>query len=199
MHMKNIVVFASHNGSDLQAVIDGCREGKIAGRVAAVISNNNDAYALKRAGIAGIDGFCLNSALYPDETLFDRKTLEVLEKYDADIIFLAGYLKKIGPLVLQKYENRIFNIHPALLPKYGGRGMYGMNVHKAVIEAGEEFTGVTIHKVTADYDAGGIVKQAKIPVLKDDTPGTLAARVLELEHRFIVEVLSEICLNENYL
>jgi len=190
--MKKIAVFASHNGSDLQAVIDGCKAGKIDAAVCCVISNNADAYALQRAKDVGIDPFCINSSLYPDTDELDKVTLAILKKHGADLILLAGYLKKIGLPVLRAYENRIYNIHPALLPKYGGKGMYGINVHKAVIEAGEKFSGVTIHRVNAEYDSGDIVAQAKVPVLPGDTPETLAARVLEREHTFLVETLATI-------
>jgi len=192
MKIKKIAVFASHNGSDLQAVIDGCKAGKINAEVCCVISNNADAFALQRAKNAGIDAYCINTSLYPDADELDRVTLSVLKKHETDLILLAGYLKKIGEPILKVYHNRIFNIHPALLPKYGGKGMYGINVHKAVIEAGESFSGVTIHRVNAEYDSGDIVAQAKVPVLPDDTPEKLAARVLEREHTFLVETLSKI-------
>ncbi len=190
--MKKIAVFASHNGSDLQAVIDGCKAGKINASVCCVLSNNADAFALQRAKDAGIDTYCINASLYPDPDELDRVTLDILQKHETNLILLAGYLKKIGLPVLRAYENRIFNIHPALLPKFGGKGMYGINVHKAVIEAGETFSGVTIHRVNAEYDSGDIVAQAKVPVLPGDTPEKLAARILEREHTFLVEILSKI-------
>lgn len=118
--------------------------------------------------------------------------LEVLSKYNIEMIFLAGYMRMLHISVLEKYNNRIFNIHSALLPKFGGRGMYGMNVHTAVIEAKESETGVTIHRVNAEYDSGEIVAQTTVPVLENDTPEVLAARVLEREHKFLVEVISDI-------
>jgi len=116
----------------------------------------------------------------------------VLTKYNVDMIFLAGYMRMLHVSILEKYNNRIFNIHPALLPKFGGRGMYGMNVHTAVIEAKENETGVTIHRVSAEYDSGEIVAQTKVSVLENDTPEILAARVLEKEHEFLVEVIADI-------
>lgn len=192
MKIKRIAVFSSHNGSDLQAIIDGCRDGKIDAEVCCVLSNNPDAFSLQRAKNAGIDSYCVNASLYPNADELDRVTLEILQQHETDLIFLAGYLKKIGEPILKVYHNRIFNIHPALLPKYGGKGMYGINVHKAVIEANESFSGVTIHRVNAEYDSGDIVAQAKVPVLPQDTPETLAARVLEREHTFLVETLSKI-------
>ena len=118
--------------------------------------------------------------------------LSVLKEYGIEMIFLAGYMKKLPDKVLEKYDNRIFNIHPALLPKYGGRGMYGIHVHEAVIAAGDKESGVTIHRVNNRYDSGQIIRQASVPVLDGDTPDTLAARVLEREHEFLVEVISDI-------
>jgi len=188
----NIAVFASHNGSDLQALIDGCKDGKIKGKVCAVISNNPDAYALERAKNENIDNYCINTNLYPGKDEADEIILKILDSHSIDIIFLAGYLKKIGTLVLKKYEDRIFNIHPALLPKYGGKGMYGMNVHKAVIEAKEKFSGVTIHRVNEEYDDGDIIAQTYVDVLETDTPESLADRILEREHTFLVEIVNDI-------
>ncbi len=192
MKIKKIAVFSSHNGSDLQAVIDGCKAGKINAEVCCVISNNAGAFALQRAEDAGIDAYCINTSLYPDADEFDRVTLDILQKHETDFILLAGYLKKIGGPILRAYHNRIYNIHPALLPKYGGKGMYGINVHKAVIEAGEAFSGVTIHRVNAEYDSGDIVAQATVPVLIGDSPEALAARVLKREHTFLVEVFANL-------
>ena len=190
--MKNIAVLASGGGSDLQAIIDACKSGTLDARVRAVISNNGDSRALRRAESEGIAAFHLSSATVGNQDLLDGRILEVLHENEIHVVFLAGYLKKIGPAVLAAYENRIFNIHPSLLPKRGGRGMYGINVHKSVLEAGDTETGVTIHRVSGEYDSGGIVAQTKVTVLANDTPETLAARVLEREHVFIVETLSGI-------
>ena len=128
----------------------------------------------------------------PLEEVLSEDLLKVLVEYNVDMIFLAGYMRMLHVSVLEKYNNRIFNIHPALLPKFGGKGMYGMNVHNAVIEAGETETGVTIHRVNAEYDSGEIVAQTKVNVMENDTPEILAARVLEREHQFLVEVISDI-------
>lgn len=115
-----------------------------------------------------------------------KEILSVLSEYNVDMIFLAGYMRMLHLSILEKYNNRIFNIHPSMLPKFGGRGMYGMNVHNAVIEACETETGVTIHRVNVEYDSGEIVAQAKVKVQVDDTAEILAARVLEREHEFVV-------------
>jgi len=186
--MKNIAVFASHGGSDLQAIIDGCRAGKIPARVCVVISNNSNSRALERAKNESIPAFHLSEKNSPGS--LGEKTLEILQSHKTDIVFLAGYLKKIPAPVLEKYENKIFNIHPSLLPKYGGKGMFGINVHTAVLAANDAETGITIHRVSAEYDEGDILAQRKVPVHENDTPEILAARVLEQEHIFLVEFLS---------
>lgn len=188
----NIAVFASYGGSDLQAIIDGCKNNQINARVAVVISNNGDSMALQRAEAEGIPAYHLSAKKFGNEEALAAKILEILVRYNVEMIFLAGYMKMLHISVLEKYNNRIFNIHPALLPKFGGRGMYGMNVHKAVIEAKESETGVTIHRVNAEYDSGEIVAQTKVPVLENDTPEILAARVLDREHEFLVEVIVDI-------
>ena len=188
----NIAVFASHGGSDLQAIIDGCKSNKINAEVVAVISNNGDSMALRRALNEGVPAYYLSAKKFGSEETLAKEILAVLTTHNVDMIFLAGYMRMLHITVLEKYNNRIFNIHPALLPKFGGKGMYGMNVHTAVIEAKEKETGVTIHRVNAEYDSGEIVAQTKVPVLENDTPEILAARVLEREHSFLVEVLSDI-------
>lgn len=188
----NIAVFASHGGSDLQAIIDGCKNRKIDGKVCAVITNNSDALALERARKESIDNYHISANVYSNTDELDLKILEILESHNIDMIFLAGYLKKIGLSLLHKYDKRIFNIHPALLPKFGGKGMYGMNVHKAVIESKEKISGVTIHRVNDKYDSGDIVAQTQIDVLESDTPESLAAKILEREHTFLVEVVNDI-------
>ena len=188
----NIAVFASHGGSDLQAIIDGCKNHAIDAKVAVVISNNSDSMALQRAIKENIPNYHLSSKQYDSEELLAKKILQVLDEYSVDMIFLAGYMRMLHTSILEKYNNRVFNIHPALLPKYGGKGMCGMNVHNAVVSAKEKETGVTIHRVNAEYDSGEIVAQTVVKVNEDDTPETLAARVLEREHEFLVEVISDI-------
>ena len=188
----NIVVFASHAGSDLQAIIDGCKSNKINANVAVVISNNGGSKALERATSENIPAFHLSSTKYGSEEKLAEETLKVLEKYDVNMIFLAGYLRFLHPTILEKYKQRIFNIHPSLLPKYGGKGMFGVNVHKAVILAGEKETGITIHRVNAEYDGGEIIAQRVVKVFPTDTPEVLANRVLETEHKFLVEVIADI-------
>ncbi len=188
----NIAVFASHGGSDLQAIIDGCKSNKINAEVAVVISNNGDSMALQRAIKEGIDRYHLSTKTEGSEDLLAKRLLTLLEDYKIDMIFLAGYMRLLHVSILEKYHNKIFNIHPALLPKYGGKGMYGMHVHEAVVAAKEKETGITIHRVNSEYDSGEIVAQTKVTVLENDTAETLGARVLDREHEFLVEVISDI-------
>ena len=189
----NIAVFASGNGTDLQAIIDGCKKGLIDGRVCLVISNNKEANCLNRAKNDNIPNYYINSKNFDSKEDFEQRLLELLKDHDTDIVFLAGYLKMMPLSIINKYD--IYNIHPSLLPKFGGKGMYGINVHKAVLKAKEKETGVTIHKVNEEYDKGEIVGQVKVPVLSNDTAEILADRVLEKEHEFLVEILSKIAKN----
>lgn len=188
----NIAVFASHGGSDLQAIIDGCKNEQINATVVVVISNNKDSVALQRAKNENIPNFHMSAKKYGSEEILAKEILNILKQNDVDMIFLAGYMRLLHASILEKYDNRIFNIHPALLPKFGGKGMFGMNVHNAVIQAKEKETGVTIHRVNAEYDSGEIVAQTKVAVMENDTPEILAARVLHREHEFLVEVISSI-------
>ncbi len=188
----NIAIFASHDGSDAQAIIDGCKSKKIDAKVAVVISNNSDANVLNRARKDNIPAIHLSVKDYGTEAKLAKEILKVLKEYNIDIIFLAGYMKLLHSSILKKYHNRVFNIHPALLPKYGGKGMYGINVHIAVLENKEKETGVTIHRVNDEYDRGEIIAQTKVSVKKGDTPETLRDRVLIREHEFLVEVIGDI-------
>ena len=187
---------ASHNGSNLQAIVDACRSGELDAVPAVVVSNNGDSGALSRARTEGIPGRHLSSRTHPDLGELDAEIAQAMQTHGVDIVVLAGYLKKLGPKILADYHGRILNIHPALLPRYGGKGMYGMNIHEAVIAAGDEETGVSIHIVDGDYDTGRIVAQSRVPVEPTDTPQTLAQRVLKREHAFFPEVLQKIVTGE---
>jgi len=190
--MTNISIFASGGGSNLQAIIDACKSGKINATVSAIISNNSKSGAMERAKNEGIPAFHFSNKRIEDPAELEKAIFQTLQNASTDIIFLAGYMKKIGSSILQAYKGRIFNIHPSLLPEYGGAGMFGINVHKAVIEAGETETGITIHRVDPEYDTGEIIAQCTVPVLAGDTAETLAARVLEREHSFLVETLEKL-------
>jgi phosphoribosylglycinamide formyltransferase-1 len=187
-----LAFLASHNGSNMQAIIDACNSGKLACTPVLVISNNRDSGALARAQKEGIAWAHLSSQTHPDPAALDKAILEALQKHDAEWVVLAGYMRKLGEATLSAYQGRIVNIHPALLPKFGGQGMYGINVHRAVLAAGETESGATVHLVDGEYDHGAILAQRKVPVLSDDTPETLAQRVLSVEHQLYVDTLAEI-------
>ncbi len=176
----------------MQAIIDACCDGRLKAKPAVVISNNVSSGALERARCAGIAGYHLSRKKYPDLDSLDLVILQTLQRHDVNLVILAGYMQKIGPKVLITFKNRIVNIHPSLLPKFGGQGMYGMKVHEAVLAAGEKETGATVHLVSEEYDEGVILAQHKLPVERSDTPETLAARVLEVEHNLYVETLQKI-------
>ncbi len=176
----------------MQAVIDACKNRKINAKVVLVISNNSDAYALERAKKEKIDNYHVSEYKYKEG--FIDKLLELLAKYEIDLVLLAGYMKKLPKEIVERYK--VLNIHPALLPKYGGRGMYGERVHKAVLEAKEKESGCTVHVVDEHYDNGKILNQIKVPVLEDDTVETLAKRVLEQEHIIYVDTVKKILTKE---
>lgn len=182
---------ASHGGSNMQAIIDACKQGRLDAVPCVVISNNSDAMALDRAGKASIPRYHISARTHPGDAE-DRAILETLRAHGVDTVILAGYMKRLGPATLHAYRGRILNIHPALLPKFGGKGMYGARVHEAVLRAGEKTTGATVHVVNETYDAGPIVNQVSVPVLEGDTVESLAARVLTQEHALYVETLRRI-------
>lgn len=182
---------ASHGGSNLQAIIDACAAGRLEAEPRVVISNNSGAQALQRARDAGIPWCHISGRTHPGAAE-DAAILRTCRAHDVDTLLLAGYMKKLGPLTLAAFRGRILNIHPALLPKYGGEGMYGRRVHEAVLAAGETLSGATVHLVDDLYDHGPILAQRQVPVEPDDTPDSLAARVLIQEHQLYVETLQRI-------
>jgi len=188
----NLGFLASHNGSNMQAILDACKSGALSAVSSVIISNNSESGALIRAVKEGIPSFHLSGKTHPDPAALDRAILDELLKHEVDVVVLAGYMKRLGPATLRQYRGMVLNIHPALLPKFGGKGMYGIHVHQAVIETGERESGVTIHVVDENYDTGLIVAQERVPVLPEDTPETLAARVLACEHRLFPETLQKI-------
>src|ERR1700683_1468723 len=183
---------ASHGGSNVQAILDACRDGRLDAEPCVVISNNSDATVLDRAMTARIPGFHLSSHIHPDPNRLDEAILEVLEKHRVNLIVLAGYMKKLGPKTLARYRGRVLNIHPALLPKFGVQGMDGGRVHAAVLASGDKETGVTIHLVNEEYDRGKILAQKTVPVKPGDTAESLGARVLAAEHQIYVATLQRI-------
>lgn len=187
-----IGVLASHEGTTLQAILDACAAGEITAQVVTVISNNSDSGALRRARAAGTQAVHLSSKTHPEPGALDAAIIEALTAQQADVVMLAGYMKKLGPALLERYRGRILNTHPALLPKFGGHGMYGMRVHEAVLRAGETESGSSVHLVDAEYDTGRVLAQTQVPVETDDTPEALAQRVQAAERRLLVSVLGQI-------
>jgi phosphoribosylglycinamide formyltransferase 1 len=184
---------ASHGGSNMQAILDACAAGRIAAVPAVVISNNSESGALERARRARVPAYHLSSRTHQDPAALDREILRVLHDHGVTLVLLAGYMKLLGPATLDAYRGRILNIHPALLPKFGGQGMYGKRVHEAVLAAGETLTGASVHLIDERYDTGPILAQCQVPVLPDDTADALAARVLVEEHRLYAETVRKIC------
>ena len=204
--MKNVAVLVSGGGTNLQALIDYEKSrAECPYHIALVVSSTRHAYALERAAAAGIKAEVRSpySVLGADAAkASDRDTkrlavsdaiLELCSLNKIDIIVLAGYLSVLGGKIISEYEGRIINLHPALLPKFGGVGMWGHNVHEAVIAGGESESGCTVHLVDSGCDTGKILVQRKVPVLPGDTPESLAARIAPEEHKAIVEGLLAVC------
>jgi len=191
--MPNIAIFSSGEGTLLQAVIDAYTDGHLNMQPTIVISNNGRSKALIRASKAGLTAWHLCADHYfGSEEILDEVTAQLLDGFNIELVLLLGYMKKIGPAMLLQFPDQILNIHPALLPKHGGEGMYDMLVHQAVIKAGDTETGITIHVVDQEYDNGRIINQIKIPVGSEDTPEILRHKVRELESSFLIETLQEI-------
>ena len=178
--MLNILVCVSGGGTNLQAVIDALKDGRIRdARIAGVISNNRSAYALERARQNGIDAVCLSPKDFPDRAAFNRAFLEKVNEYAPDLIVLAGFLVNIPPEMIRAYPNRIINIHPSLIPSFCGVGFYGLKVHEAALARGVKITGATVHFVDEGMDSGPIILQKAVEVEKGDTPEVLQRRVME--------------------
>lgn len=184
--MLHLAVFASGRGSNLRSIQRAIDEQRLDARIAMVLSNRRDALALEFAAEAGFPAVTFAGIAAEEQPGF---ILDALATNEADFIALAGYMKLVPSRVIAAFRNRILNIHPALLPAFGGKGMYGHHVHEAVIASGSKVSGATVHIVDEEYDRGPIVLQRCVPVRDDDTPDTLAARVLETEHAIYPEAL----------
>ena len=189
--MKKIGILSSHNGSGFDTIIKACENKQLDAQVVVVISNNSNALVLKKAEEKNIPNFVVNATLYPQKDV-DETIVEFLKKYDCDMIFLSGYMKKIGKALLEAYPNAIINSHPALLPKFGGVGMYGSFVHEAVINAHEKESGCTIHFVNEHYDEGEYILQKSIELEKDETIQSLENKIKNLESVTIIEALNKL-------
>src|SRR5512136_918785 len=182
MQRIRIGVLASGSGTNLQSIIDACERGEIDGDVVVVISNVPDAFALERARKHGIDAYC-----FPHEGVtreqHEADVIECLEQHKVNLVCLAGYLRMLTPVFIDKYAGRLMNTHPALLPSFGGKGMHGLKVHQAVLDYGCKVSGCTIHFVTLEVDGGPIILQKAVPVQEGDTAEVLQERVLKEEHK----------------
>lgn len=191
--LKNIAVLASGRGSNFQAILTKIEEQVIPARIVCVISDNPQPPVFQIATAAGIPTHWLNRKQFATPEAYADFFLDLLKHYHTDLVVLAGYLKLIPAPVVRQFAGAILNIHPALLPNFGGQGYYGLKVHEAVLAAGVRVTGVTIHFVDEHYDTGAIIHQEKVPVLTGDTPESLAARVLTVEHRIYPQIIKAWC------
>jgi phosphoribosylglycinamide formyltransferase-1 len=179
-------------GQKVQSVVQAYGENRPAAEPALIISNNCDSVVLEFGRSRGISSVWIGGAAYEDQALRDQAICTQLLSHDVNAVLLLGYMRKVGPATLGCFRNRILNIHPALSPKHGGEGKYGIHVHESVLASGGTETGVSIHLVDAEYDQGPVIAQCRVSVLNGDTPAMLQARVLMREHEFLVETLNMI-------
>ncbi|MBO7611288.1 MAG: phosphoribosylglycinamide formyltransferase [Elusimicrobia bacterium] len=194
--MKKLAVLVSGSGTNLQSIIDSTKNGvlKDIAEVVIVISNNPNAYGLERAKNANIKAVALDYKNM-DKQDYDNKMYNLIKESGADLICLAGYMKKVSEHIVKEYKSKILNIHPALLPKFGGKGMYGHFVHEAVVKAKETKSGPTVHYVDENYDTGSIILQKEVPVYETDSPEDVAARVLVQEHIIFPQAIKKVIEN----
>ena len=186
--MYNLVIFASGGGTTLQAIIDAIENKQLDNcKINLVVSNSQNAYALERAKAAGIDTYIIQNKDFDE---IDTELEKLLNQYEVDLIILAGYLRKIGPKLIDKYT--IINTHPSLIPKFCGKGMYGMKVHSAVVAAREKISGATVHYVNNNYDEGDIISQTTIEVLPSDTADDVSEKVKAVEKIQLIEVIKNL-------
>jgi phosphoribosylglycinamide formyltransferase 1 len=185
-----VLVSGQGRGSNMQAIVDACASGKIDGRVALVLGVRDDAPAMERARAAAVKTAAISPKAFDTEQGYNDAVLAALRDSSIDLICLAGYMRVLGQDIVDAYRGRIMNVHPALIPSFCGKGMYGHHVHEAVIARGVKVTGVTVHLVDEDYDTGPIVLQTVVPVEPGDTPDTLAARVLTHEHKTYTDAVA---------
>jgi phosphoribosylglycinamide formyltransferase 1 len=195
-HITRLAVFCSGAGSNFRALHRAITEKKIDAEFVLCVSNRSSCPATEYAKEQGIPALQISESQYEDYDRFAAAMLALLKQYRVEYIVLAGYMRKIPDAVVEAYRDSIVNIHPALLPEFGGEGMYGINVHKAVLAAGETESGATVHLVNEEYDRGRILMQLKVPVLRSDTPETLAERVLACEHELYPKALANLLAEE---
>ena len=191
-HKTRIAVFCSGSGSNFQAIFHALKKKQLMAEIVLCLSNRSQCGAMEFARLNGIATVHLTEKQFDSCDEFAEAMVNCLKEQRIDYIVLAGYMRKVPDAVVTAFSNKIINIHPALLPKFGGEGMYGIHVHTAVLEAGETKSGATVHFVNEEYDKGRILMQRKVPVLPDDTPERLAARVLECEHTLYSDALEKL-------
>jgi phosphoribosylglycinamide formyltransferase 1 len=188
--MLHVAILGSGRGSNFQAILNAVGDGSLPNAAIQVaVSNNSNAGILEIARLNAIPAVHLSERMFPDEGTFIDTLLGTFRQHDVDFIVLAGYMKRLHPRVIAAFRNRVINIHPALLPKHGGKGMYGMNVHNAVVALGEQVSGATVHIVDEEFDHGAIVLQKSVSLEPTDTPETVAAKVLVVEHEILPQAL----------
>jgi phosphoribosylglycinamide formyltransferase-1 len=190
--LKRIAVFVSGGGSNLQSLIDGVNSGEIKAEMAAVIASSSKIFAVERAKIHNIPCFVMRKRDFSSLDAMYDEIIAILKERNVDLVVLAGYLTILTPNIIEAFRGRIINIHPSLIPKYCGMGFYGLKVHEAVVAAGEKESGATVHFVDEGADTGKIIRQERVPVYPSDTAETLAARVLEVEHRILRETVKQL-------
>jgi phosphoribosylglycinamide formyltransferase-1 len=192
--MIRLAILASGGGSNMQAIVDAYKFGILKGlaEVVLVISNNTNAFVLERAKKENIKSVCIERKSFKDDESFNKKVLVELQAANADLVCFAGYMRMIDKEILKVYNGRILNIHPALLPKFGGKGMYGHFVHEAVVKAGKKKSGATVHFANEEYDSGRIILQKEVEVSKSDTPEDVARKVLEAEHKIYPQAIKKV-------
>lgn len=193
--MKNIAVFISGGGTNLQAIINATENKEINAKIKLVFSNKKNTYGLERAKKANIETLYLNRKNFSKSEEYDEEILKVLKEKDIDLIVLAGYLGILTSKIISNYRGRIINIHPSLIPSFCGSGFYGEHVHKAVIKKGVKITGATTHFVDEIIDGGAIIMQDTVPVQMNDDYKSIAAKVLEVEHKILVKTVKAFCEN----
>lgn len=192
--MNKLVVLASGSGTNFQAILDAIQTGSISANVSGLITNNPEAGAIQRAHSNDIPVKIISTA---DREAYENQLLKTLLSWNPDLIVLAGFLKKIPESVVDAFDQKIINIHPALLPKFGGKGFYGVRVHQAVIKAGEKESGCTVHYVNQHYDDGDIIEQVTVPVTSDDDAESLAKKVLQEEHKLLPRIINQLLTENN--
>lgn len=186
--MKRLAVFASGNGSNFQSIAEAIKSGKLEAKICLVVCDREDAYVLERAKLENMDTFSFSAKNYSNKTEYEMEILEKLRQYEIEFIILAGYMRLIGQTLLQKYSQRIVNIHPSLLPSFPGKDAIGQ-----AFDAGVKETGVTVHYVDDGMDTGPVIAQKAVPILEGDTKDILQKRIQEMEHDLYPSVLQELC------